>query len=197
MLGHLQRITAFWSVSAAENRAGILRARTTGSRRLLTFPVLRSGAFLLCCMVLMSFRLMPDDGDKNRLIYDVRGAFVAAQPDVPHRLMQLVHSYVSDAIDVTNRAKVRPRVVLTIRLVSVKREPFLLGARSSARVVVRAASVTTGEVIAEAKFTATVYGLDNESLEGDLAYGVASRVIQEFQLTKPGPATLATALFPK
>ncbi len=191
-----QRITAFWSVFVFGNRAGIARAHTSGSTDVFGFSVLRSGAFLVCCLALMSFRLMPDDGDKNRLIYDVRGAFVAAQPEISHRLMQMVHSYVSESIDVTSRATVRPRVVLTIRLASVKKEPFLLGARSSARVVVRAASVTTGEVIAEAKFTATVYGLDKDSLEGDLAYGVASRVIQEFQLAKPAPATLATALFP-
>ncbi|MNV73696.1 hypothetical protein D3C71_1668650 [compost metagenome] len=103
----------------------------------------------------------------------------------------------SEAIDGTSRSTVRPRVVLTIRLATVKKEPFVLGARSSARVVVRAAAVTTGEVIAEAKFTVTVYGLDPNGLEGDLAYGVATRVIQEFQLAKPGPATLATALFPR
>lgn len=197
MRRQLQRITAFWSVFAFENRAGISRAHTSGSTGVFGFSVLRSGAFLVCCLALMSFRLMPDDADKNRLVYDVRGAFVAAQPEISHRLMQLVHSYVSESIDVTSRATVRPRVVLTIRLASVKKEPFLLGARSSARVVVRAASVTTGEVIAEAKFTATVYGLDKDGLEGDLAYGVASRVIQEFQLAKPAPATLATALFPK
>lgn len=179
-----------------ENRLEILHASAIGSRRIFKFPFLRSGAFMVCCLALMSFRLMPDDADKNRLVYDVRGAFVAAQPEISHRLMQLVHSYVSDAIDVTSRATVRPRVVLTIRLASVSSEPFLLGARTSAKVIVRAAAVTTGEVIAEAKFTATVYGLDKESLEGDLAYGVASRVIQEFKLTKSGPATLATALFP-
>jgi hypothetical protein len=149
-----QRITAFWSVFVFENRAGISRAHTSGSTGVFGFSVLRSGAFLVCCLALMSFRLMPDDADKNRLVYDVRGAFVAAQPEISHRLMQMVHSYVSESIDVTSRATVRPRVVLTIRLASVKKEPFLLGARSSARVVVRAASVTTGEVIAEARFTA-------------------------------------------
>ena len=60
----------------------------------------------------------------------------------------------------------------------------------------RAAAVATGEVIAEAKFTATVVSFDDEALEQELAYGVAERVIREFRLNRPGPTTLATALFP-
>ena len=56
--------------------------------------------------------------------------------------------------------------------------------------------MATGEVIAEAKFTATVVSFDNQSIEQELAYGVAERVIREFRLNRSGPTTLATALFP-
>jgi hypothetical protein len=110
--------------------------------------------------------------------------------------MQSIHAQLQNAIKTTARGEIRPRVVLTIRLASVTRGPFLFGERASARVIVRAAAVATGEVIAEAKFTATVVSFDNQSIEQDLAYGVAERVIREFRLSRPGPTTLATALFP-
>ncbi len=156
----------------------------------------RLGIFVLACFALMSFRLEPEATDAGRLLYDVRGAFVAAKPDVSAPLMQSIHAQVLNAIKMTAREKMRPRVVLTIRLASVTRTSMLFGERASARVIVRAAAVSTGEVIAEAKFTATVVGLNGQSLEQELAYGVAERVIREFRLNHPGPATLATALFP-
>ena len=156
----------------------------------------RLGIVVLACFTLMSFRLEPEATNADRLLYDVRGAFVAARPDVAPALMQSIHAQLQNAIKTTARGEIRPRVVLTIRLASVTRGPFLLGERASARVIVRAAAVATGEVIAEAKFTATVVSFDNQSIEQDLAYGVAERVIREFRLSRPGPTTLATALFP-
>ncbi|WP_142779154.1 hypothetical protein [Agrobacterium sp. T29] len=156
----------------------------------------RLGIIVLACFMLMSFRLEPEATNADRLLYDVRGAFVAARPDVAPALMQSIHAQVQNAIKTTARGETRPRVVLTIRLASVTRGPFLFGERASARVIVRAAAVATGEVIAEAKFTATVVSFDNQSIEQELAYGVAERVIREFRLSRPGPATLATALFP-
>ena len=156
----------------------------------------RLGIVVLACFTLMSFRLEPEATHADRLLYDVRGAFVAAQPDVAPALMQSIHAQLQNAIKTTARGEIRPRVVLTIRLASVTHAPFLFGERASARVIVRAAAVATGEVIAEAKFTATVVSFDNQSIEQDLAYGVAERVIREFRLNRPGPGTLATALFP-
>jgi len=156
----------------------------------------RLGILVLACFTLMSFRLEPEATNTDRLLYDVRGAFVAARPDVAPALMQSIHAQVQNAIKTTARGEIRPRVVLTIRLASVTRGPFLFGERASARVIVRAAAVATGEVIAEAKFTATVVSFDNQSIEQELAYGVAERVIREFRLSRPGPTTLATALFP-
>ena len=156
----------------------------------------RIGVLLLACLMLMSFKLEPVNEKADRLIYDVRGAFVAAKPDVSHGLMQIIHEQVSDAIAATTRERMRPRVVLTIRLASVNQFPFLFGQKATARVIVRAASVSTGEVIAEAKFTATIVGLDRSALENELAYGVADRVIREFRLERPAPTSLATALFP-
>ncbi len=156
----------------------------------------RLGIVVLACFTLMSFRLEPEATNADRLLYDVRGAFVAARPDIAPALMQSIHAQLQNAIKTTARGEIRPRVVLTIRLASVTRGPFLFGERASARVIVRAAAVATGEVIAEAKFTATVVSFDNQSIEQDLAYGVAERVIREFRLSRPGPTTLATALFP-
>lgn len=156
----------------------------------------RLGIVVLACFTLMSFRLEPEATNADRLLYDVRGAFVAARPDVAPALMQSIHAQLQNAIKTTARGEIRPRVVLTIRLASVTRGPFLFGERASARVIVRAAAVATGEVIAEAKFTATVVSFDNQSIEQDLADGVAERVIREFRLSRPGPTTLATALFP-
>ncbi|MHC2074614.1 hypothetical protein [Agrobacterium tumefaciens] len=156
----------------------------------------RLGIVVLACFTLMSFRLEPEATNADRLLYDVRGAFVAARPDVAPALMQSIHAQLQNAIKTTARGEIRPRVVLTIRLASVTRGPFLFGEWASARVIVRAAAVATGEVIAEAKFTATVVSFDNQSIEQDLAYGVAERVIREFRLSRPGPTTLATALFP-
>jgi len=156
----------------------------------------RFGIVLLACFTLMSFRLEPEATSGDRLLYDVRGAFVAARPDVAPALMQSIHAQVQNAIKTTARGEIRPRVVLTIRLASVTRAPFLFGERASAKVIVRAAAVATGEVIAEARFTATVVSLDDSAIEQELAYGVAERVIREFRLNRPGPTTLATALFP-
>ncbi len=162
----------------------------------MTTMLKRLGIIVLACFMLMSFRLEPEATSADRLLYDVRGAFVAARPDVAPALMQSIHAQVQNAIKTTARGETRPRVVLTIRLASVTRGPFLFGEKASAKVIVRAAAVATGEVIAEAKFTATVVSFDDEALDQELAYGVAERVIREFRLNRPGPTTLATALFP-
>lgn len=156
----------------------------------------RFGMVLLASLALMSFRLGPETGERDRLIYDVRGAFVAARPDVSPELMQSIHYQVANAINDTVRVRARPRVVLTIRLESYSKGSLLLGQRASVKAVVRAAAVQTGEVIAEAKFTVTAIGIDASSIERDLAFGVAERVISEFKLNRTAPSTLATALFP-
>ena len=156
----------------------------------------RIGIVLLACLGLMSFKLERQVSDGERLIYDVRGALVAAKPDVSAHIMQSVQYQISSAIDATRRDRMRTRVVLTVRLISVTKRAFLFGARASAKVNVRAAAVQTGEVIAEANFTATIVGMDHVAMEDELANGVADRIIREFSLSKPAPSTLATALFP-
>lgn len=156
----------------------------------------RIGIVLLACLGLMSFKLERQVSDGERLIYDVRGALVAAKPDVSAHIMQSVQYQISSAIDATRRDRMRTRVVLTVRLISVTKRTFLFGARASAKVNVRAAAVQTGEVIAEANFTATIVGMDQVAMEDELANGVADRIIREFSLSKPAPSTLATALFP-
>lgn len=154
----------------------------------------RLGILLLASFALMSFRLEPEVGDVDRLLFDVRGAFVAAQPNISGDLMQSIQYQISNAIRSTTRDKGRPRVVLTIRILSVSKGSFIFGERASARVVVRAAAVQTGEVIAQASFTATILDMDKSLIDHELASGVAERVISEFRLNRPAP--LATALFP-
>lgn len=154
----------------------------------------RLGIILLASLALMSFRLEPETSDGERLLYDVRGAFVAARPDISAELMQSIQYQMSNSIKSTTRDRTRPRVVLTIRLISVTKGSFIFGERASARVVVRAAAVQTGEVVAEAAFTANILGIDKSAIEQELAYGIAERVIAEFRLNRP--ASLATALFP-
>jgi hypothetical protein len=156
----------------------------------------RLGIVLLACMGLMSFKMERPASDGERLLYDVRAAFVVAKPDVSADIMQSVQYQISSAIDATRRERMRTRVVLTIRLISVTQRTFLFGERTSAKVSVRAAAVQTGEVIAEANFTATIVGMNKGSQEDELANGIADRVIREFSLSKPAPSTLATALFP-
>jgi hypothetical protein len=154
----------------------------------------RLGIVLLASFALMSFRLEPEVSDSDKLLFDVRGAFVAARPDVSGELMQSIQYQISNAIRSTTRDRGRPRVVLTIRVMNVSRGSFILGERASARVVVRAAAVQTGEVIAQAAFTASILGIDKSLIDHELATGIAERVITEFRLTRPAP--LATALFP-
>ncbi len=154
----------------------------------------RLGIIMLASLALMSFRLEPKAGEGERLLYDVRGAFVAARPDISPELMQSIHYQMSNAIKSTTRDKTRPRVVLTIRLISVDRGSFMFGERASARVVVRAAAVQTGEVVAETKFTATIIGIDKAAIDHELATGIVDRVLTEFRLDRASP--LATALFP-
>ncbi|CVI55355.1 hypothetical protein AGR7A_Cc200191 [Agrobacterium deltaense NCPPB 1641] len=58
----------------------------------------RLGTIVLACFTLMSFRLEPEATNTDRLLYDVRGAFVAARPDVAPALMQSIHAQVQNAI---------------------------------------------------------------------------------------------------
>lgn len=154
----------------------------------------RLGLIVLASFALMSFRLEPEVVDGDKLLFDVRGAFVAARPDVSGDLMQSIQYQISNAIRSTTRDRGRPRVVLTIRIISVSTGSFILGERASARVVVRAAAVQTGEVIAQTSFTASILGVDKSLIDHELASGIAERVISEFRLNRPAP--LATALFP-
>ena len=149
---------------------------------------------VLASLALMSFRLETETRDADRLLYDVRGAFVAARPEVSADLMQTIHYEISSAIQATTRDKTRPRVVLTIRLLTVTNTSLMFGERASARVLVRAAAVQTGEVVAETTFTATILGLDRSTIQRELANGIADRVITEFRLDNP--STVTTALFP-
>ena len=69
----------------------------------MTTMLKRLGIIVLACFMLMSFRLEPEATSADRLLYDVRGAFVAARPDVAPALMQSIHAQVQNAIKTTGR----------------------------------------------------------------------------------------------
>lgn len=155
--------------------------------------------FSLCTLVavlplLMAFRLETASTGSVPLLYDVRGAFVAARPDVSAVLVSETDRLVNEAIITTVRQRVLPRTILTVRIESLARLPVLFGGKREAAVSVKAVAVTSGEVIAEGGFDVTVYSLNAKRIELLLAQGIADRVASEFQLSGERRSTLATAL---
>lgn len=145
---------------------------------------------------LMSFSMKTADNARGSgPLYDVRGAFVAAKPDIPAALIAGTDRRVDAAIRATVRAMSLPRAILTIRITRANGLPILFGRRHEAKVTVDATSVTTGERIATATFTVstTVFGKDNSGEEA-LATRIADRVAAEFKLDGGRQATIASAL---
>ena len=152
--------------------------------------------FLLATLpALMSFRLQPAAAEREALLYDVRGAFVAARADVPPVLVTETDRLVNDAVLTTVRDHVVPRTILAIRIDSHAVMPALIGGRRAATVSVEAVAVSSGEAIAEGAFSISVFSLREGAIDLLLAERIAERVAAEFRLTRERPVTLATALF--
>ncbi|MFN7102563.1 MAG: hypothetical protein ACK4N1_08040, partial [Pseudorhizobium sp.] len=124
-------------------------------RRLYPFVVL-----MAVLPLLMSFRLETAARVPETLLYDVRGAFVAARPDVPSVLVAETDRLVNEAIVSTFRQRVLPRTILTLRIEQHSKLPVLLGGKREATVAVKAIAVANGEVIAEGTFSVSVYSLN-------------------------------------
>jgi hypothetical protein len=154
--------------------------------------------FILSCaaLSLMSFSMKTAETTRSSgPIYDVRGAFVAARPDIPAGLVAGTDARVDAAIRATVRSMSVPRAILTVRITRAGGLPILFGRRHEAKVTVDATSVSSGERIASTTFTASVivFGKDDPG-EDALAAKIADRVAAEFKLGGGRPTTIASAL---
>lgn len=149
---------------------------------------------VLTVLPLMAFRMPSSREVSERLLYDVRGAFVTAKPDVPKTLVTAVDSLVESAIQSTTRSTVLPRTIIAIRIEETSSVPMLIGVRHIAKVTVQAVSVTSGEPVAEGTFTASIYLFDEKVADQELALKVVNRISSEFRLDDRRRSSLASAL---
>ncbi|MCB5202078.1 hypothetical protein LH464_06260 [Neorhizobium sp. T786] len=153
-------------------------------------------ATVIAALLLMSFRLDSSAGRNEALLYDVRGAFVAARGEISHPLVTETDRLVNEAIFATVRSITLPRAVLTVRIERVARVPVVFGQKAEATVTVEAVAVGNGEVIAAGNFGVSAYSMRSGAIDGLLADRIAERVSREFRLGGERRTTLATALFP-
>lgn len=145
---------------------------------------------------LMSFRMPETSKVADKLLYDVRGAFVTARPNVSQSLVIATDMLVDEAIRSTVRSKMLPRTIISVRIESTSRKNVLFGNRHEAEVSVKAIAVSNGEAIAQGKFTTSVFLMDGKDVERELAQRIADRIASEFRLEGPRRASIASALFP-
>ncbi|WP_105424473.1 hypothetical protein [Neorhizobium tomejilense] len=150
----------------------------------------------LTALPLMSFRLEQANTAQEKLFYDVRGAFVTARPDVPKELVIATDMLVDEAIRATVRSIALPRTIISVRIDEMSHMPMLIGSRHEAKVTVQAISVNSGEPIARGTFKTSIYLLDGDTADRDLAEKIADRISSEFRLDGQRRPTMATALFP-
>jgi hypothetical protein len=121
----------------------------------------------------------------KKFFYDVRAVLVVAGPKVPLSLVEGVERRMSDAVVATVRSEILPRVVLTVRLESVGISIGLDNNKNEAEVKVSAASVETGDVVAEGDFK-VLTETGNASLAAEsLAEEVSARLRSLFYLQRP------------
>lgn len=144
-------------------------------------------------LLLAGFRMPAAEEGGERLLYDVRGAFVTAQAAVPHELIVKTDLLVDTAIQSTSRSMMLPRAILTVRIGETHKIPVLFGNRYSATVTVKVVSVSSGEPVAEGSFETSVLAFGKDVSEAALAEKIADRIASEFSLDAPR-RTMATAL---
>lgn len=159
----------------------------------MSFRLYRLTFAPLAVLLLASFRMPANEEQAERMLYDVRGAFVTAQPTVSHELIVKTDMLVDNAIRSTSRSIMLPRAILTVRIGEAKKAPVLLGSRYSATVTVKVVSVSSGEPVAEGAFEASVFSFGKDITDAALAERIADRIADEFRLDAPGRATV-TAL---
>jgi hypothetical protein len=154
----------------------------------------RIAAVSLAVVLLTGFRMPAKEDAAERMLYDVRGAFVTAQPDISPELIAWTDSLVDASIQATTRSFMLPRTILTVKIGEAKRRPALLGTRYSASVTVKAISVGSGEAIAEGSFETSVLRFGKDGAEKVLAEKIADRIASEFHLKDPRRSAILTAL---
>jgi hypothetical protein len=119
-------------------------------------------------------------------VYDVRSAVVLSGPGMPAELLSGIGERVNAAINATTRDSVLPRVVLTVRVVSVHKGLGFQKDRNTARISIDAASVDDGSVIAVSAFEVTSVAADPTVADDILAEDVAARIRSIFSLSGRG-----------
>jgi hypothetical protein len=115
-------------------------------------------------------------------IYDVRSAVVLGGPTIPGPLLSGIGDRIDAAINATVRTDVYPRVVLTIRVVSVQKNQGFDKNRNITKVNVDAASVDDGSVIAVSSFDVATIANDVTMADQIIAEDVAARIRSAFRL---------------
>ncbi len=150
-------------------------------------------AILLSIAPLAAFRMPAADEAREKLVYDVRGAFVTAPAEVPQGLVLATDMLVDASIRATVRSTMVPRTIISVRIEETSEVAFLIGSRHLARVTVKAISVATGDAVAEGTFTASVFLLSQDDPDRQLAKDIADRIATAFRLSVGSPAALASA----
>lgn len=119
-------------------------------------------------------------------VYDVRNAVVLSGPNMPAELLSGINDRVNAAINATVRDTVLPRVVLTIRVVSIQKGLGFQKDRNVAKISIDAASVEDGSVIAVSAFDVTSIAADPKLADEILAEDVAARIRSVFSLSGRG-----------
>jgi hypothetical protein len=160
----------------------------------MLYRVFRLALIILTAMPLAAFRMPVSSNARETLLYDVRGAFVTARPNVPQGLVIATDMLVDEAIRLTTRAAMLPRTIISVRIENAVHIPLLIGTRHEAKVTVQAISVGSGEPVAVGSFQASVFLFGNEDAEKALAEKIADRIATEFRLNGGRPSTIASAL---
>ncbi|PDT09197.1 hypothetical protein [Rhizobium sp. M1] len=116
-------------------------------------------------------------------LYDVRSAVVLSGPNMPAELLSGINDRVNAAINATARDTVLPRVVLTIRVISIQKGLGFQKDRNVAKISVDAASVEDGSVIAVSAFDVTSMAADPKLADEIIAEDVAARIRSVFSLS--------------
>ncbi|MGO6786474.1 hypothetical protein ACCT17_10370 [Rhizobium ruizarguesonis] len=119
-------------------------------------------------------------------VYDVRSAVVLSGPNMPAELLSGINDRVNAAINATVHDTVLPRMVLTIRVVSIQKGLGFQKDRNVAKISIDAASVEDGSVIAVSAFDVTSIAADPKLADEILAEDVAARIRSVFSLSGRG-----------
>ncbi|MBB3319133.1 hypothetical protein FHT77_005046 [Rhizobium sp. BK181] len=134
----------------------------------------------LICIALASCSIFAKE--QPAPIYDVRSAVVVSPQKISPTILAGVGDRVNAAINATVRTEVYPRVVLTIRILSVEKGQGFDKSRNVAKVSIDAASVDDGSVIAVSAFEVTSFSGNPAAADEILAEDIAARIRSAFSL---------------